>query len=218
MGHPVHEPIGRPERAARPHNRHRGSFLHEPLDPSARPDRVPAPWTAHQWRQLAPFRTACKARVFVAPDGHRKVVCKDYSYGLRHSAFRWTRRMALRNELRALRRLSGLSGVPDLLGAWDTGFVMEWVPGRRLGDLQRGSVPAAVFDALQHLVAAIHARGVLIGDLHRRNIMVRADLSVSLLDFEAALVLDAGIGRLAGSYLRRLPVCSVDRTQSEKQP
>lgn len=180
------------------------SFLNDPLDPETLPEGLRAAWERLAWSQLAPFRHLCKARVFSALDGEQRVVCKDYSYGLAHSRMRWLRRMALRSELRALRRLDDVQGVPRLLDAWDSGFVMEWVPGRRLGDLERDGVPAQVFDSLDRLLDTIHGKGVLIIDLHRRNVMVDDDLSVSLVDFEASLVVDAGVGRLARRQLLRM--------------
>jgi len=186
--------------------------LHAAPDPEARPHGLPPPWSALAWSQIAPARHDRKARLFGAARQEGAVVCKDFSRPMRRPLGRYPRKLLLRNELRALRRLEGLPGVPPLLAAWPTGFVMGHVPGARLSDLERGSVPAEVFDALDSLVASIHARGVIIGDLHRRNILVDDALRVHLVDFELALVADAGLGRLA-----RRQLLAMDRLAAARQ-
>jgi hypothetical protein len=186
--------------------------LHVAPDPDARPQRLPAPWDALSWSQIAPTRHDRKARLFGATRAEDAVVCKDFSRPMRRPLARYPRKLLLRNEVRALRRLEGLPGVPPLLAVWPTGFVMGRVPGTRLSDLERGSVPTAVFDELDRLVASIHARGVIIGDLHRRNILVDDALRVHLVDFEMALVADAGVGRLA-----RRQLLAMDRLAAARQ-
>ena len=47
-----------------------------------------------------------------------------------------------------------------------------------------------VYRRVERAVAAIHARGVVYGDLHLFNIMVRPDGAVALLDFEVAAPAD----------------------------
>jgi hypothetical protein len=186
--------------------------LHAAPDPVSRPQQLPPPWDALAWSQIAPTRHDRKARLFGASDEDRAVVCKDFSRPMRRPLARYPRKLLLRNEVRALRRLEGLPGVPPLLAAWPTGFVMGRVPGTRLSDLERGAVPTEVFDALDRLVATIHARGVIIGDLHRRNILVDDSLDVHLVDFEMALVADEGLGRLA-----RRQLLAMDRLAAARQ-
>ena len=189
----------RPAARERPRKR-----LHDALDPEARPGRLPAPWDALAWRQLAPFRNRAKARVFVAEHEGRRVVCKDASLAARLPGVGLFRRWTLRNEARALAALDGLPGVPRLLGAWRTGLVMDFVDGRLLTELRGTRVPGEVFDRLDGLLAAIHARGVAIGDLHRRNILVDTDGRVGIIDFELAQPVGRGPRGALARRLQRL--------------
>jgi len=187
--------------AARPRRKKR---LHDALDPTARPEALPPPWDALEWRLLAPFRNRAKARVFVAPHEGRRVVCKDASRVSRLPGVGLFRRWTLRNEARALRALDGLPGVPRLLAAWRTGLVMEFVDGRLLTELRGTRVSGEVFDRLDALVAAIHARGVAIGDLHRRNILVDGAGQVGIIDFELAQPTGRGPRGALATRLQRL--------------
>ncbi len=179
--------------------RRRGKAIHAQPDPEARPEQVPEPWAGLDWRPLSPWRNRAKARLYVAEDGGRKLVCKDGSLALRLPLVRGFRRWSLRNEARALAALEGLEGVPHLVGQWNSGLIMEFVPGRLLTHWPRGGVPTVAFDRLDALVLAIHARRVLITDLHRRNILVTEDGRVSVIDFELAL----DSRRWPGRWLRR---------------
>jgi hypothetical protein len=174
------------------------------LDPAARPAGLPTPWDALAWRQLAPFRNRTKARLFVAEHEGRLVVCKDCSFAARLFVVGWFRRWTLANEARVLRTLDGQPGVPRLLAAWPMGLVMEHLPGRLLTELRRTVVPGAVFDRLDALLAAIHARGVAIGDLHRRNILVDERGAVGIIDYEIALQRGRGLLRGLTARAQRL--------------
>jgi len=183
--------------------RRRKKRLRDALDPAARPAGLPAPWESLAWRQLAPFRNRSKARLFVAEHEGRLVVCKDCSLAARLPLAGGFRRWTLRNEAHVLAALDGLAGVPRLLAAWRSGLVMEHVPGRLLTELRGTTVPAAVFDRLDALLAAIHGRGVAIGDLHRRNILVDEQGAVGIIDFEIAFDERRGfLRRLTGSMQR----------------
>ncbi len=207
------EAAARPARdAAAGTERRRAKLLHRPLDPAARPSLLPPPWDGLDWRLLAPYRTETKPRVYWAADGPRRVVCKDISAAWRRPFIGRFRRWALRNEVAALSALDGLPGLPRLLAHWPSGMACEFVPGRMLTDWDRGSVPAAVFDRLDGLLAAIHARHVLVADLHRRNILVTDEGEVHLVDFELALDDRRGLGRLLAARLRRL-----DRLNAARQ-
>jgi Lipopolysaccharide kinase (Kdo/WaaP) family len=178
--------------------------IHAPLDPDARPGGLPAPWDRLEWRSLAPFRNDAKARVFWAQDGSRRLVCKDGSLALRKPVVGRFRRWALANEAHALAGMEGIEGVPHLVAHWKSGLIMEFVPGRMLTEHKRGTVPAAVFEQVDRIVDAIHARRFAIGDLHRRNILVDEQHRVHLVDFELAQDRRRLIGRLIGGQLQRL--------------
>lgn len=174
-------------------------------DPELRPGALPEPWSRLEWRPLAPVRNRSKSRLFWAADGARRVVCKDASALSRLRPMGLYRRHMLRREAHILQRLAGVAGVPGLLARWRSGLIMEFVPGRMLTSFRGVSaVPADVFDRLERLVAAIHERGVAIGDLHRRNVLVADDGAVSLVDFEIAVDGRRGLGRLLAPWLMRL--------------
>ena len=107
-----------------------------------------------------------------------------------------------------LRRLSGIPGifeVYDLLWVGEHRFlVMEYIDGRPLSraivrrypltDITAGpDEPAAytewalnIYRQVETTVTAMHERGVVYGDMHLFNVMVRDDDTIALLDFEVA--------------------------------
>lgn len=114
----------------------------------------------------------------------------------------------LEREHRSLVRLAGLDCVPavhELRRHWEHTFLVEeMVDGPTLNDemVQRQPLihpdpsPADltsyrtwaldVLDRLDRAVAAVHGRGVVLGDLHPRNILLRPDGGVCLIDLELA--------------------------------
>jgi len=119
----------------------------------------------------------------------------------------------LEREHDTLRRLAGITGIPRVHELFWLGehrfMVMEHVDGivlsgaivRRypLIDATAGPQRYAeytdwalrVFDQVKATLEGIHARGMVYGDLHLFNIVVRDDGSVTLLDFEVASDVDA---------------------------
>ncbi|MGH3908753.1 MAG: class III lanthionine synthetase LanKC [Pseudonocardiaceae bacterium] len=111
-------------------------------------------------------------------------------------------------EYEILQRLQGIPGIPkvhDLFWLGEHRFlVMEFVDGRVLGssivhrypliDPAAGPEEYARFTdwvvdidrQVEAILTAIHERGVVYGDLHLFNVMVREDDTIALLDFEVA--------------------------------
>ncbi|MBP2473525.1 tRNA A-37 threonylcarbamoyl transferase component Bud32 [Crossiella equi] len=141
-------------------------------------------------------------------------------------------------EADALHRLSGLPGVPEPLDRFTADghhfLVQSVVPGEPLHvwfgihhpwvttpDPTREAVAAytaralRVLDRLSTLLAAIHARGLVFGDLHLGNIMIAPDDSVGLVDFELAFPTTATTWRpglrATGFGRRDLTGLAVDR-------
>jgi len=107
-----------------------------------------------------------------------------------------------------LRRLAGIPGIPavhDLFWLGEHRFLaMQYVPGQVLNkaivlrypliDPTAGPADFArftdwavrVYRQVEAALTAIHERGVVYGDLHLQNVMVRPDDTVTLLDFEVA--------------------------------
>lgn len=113
-----------------------------------------------------------------------------------------------------LERLAGIGTVPRLVDRFSVGehefLVMEHVEGealkaalaRRCPLLGTVADPAALADyagwalgvhgEVERAVAAIHERGIVYGDLHTFNVIVRPDGRIALIDFEVADRLDGG--------------------------
>jgi tRNA A-37 threonylcarbamoyl transferase component Bud32 len=120
----------------------------------------------------------------------------------------------LRRERDVLERLAGVEGVPRLLDHLVVGehefVVMEMIEGEPLkaalarrcpilgSSLDEGELAdyarwaLDVHAQVERTVAAIHERGVVYGDLHTFNVMVRPDGRVALIDFEVAADAEGG--------------------------
>jgi hypothetical protein len=105
-------------------------------------------------------------------------------------------RKAFAREAAILRVLDGTAS-PRVVGTGDIGertyLAVEWQEGRDIASaghaLVARSETARAFELVCNLLdayAAIHARGVLHGDVHPRNVLVLHDGSVSLIDFGLA--------------------------------
>jgi tRNA A-37 threonylcarbamoyl transferase component Bud32 len=118
----------------------------------------------------------------------------------------------LHRERDALERLRGIEGVPELYDhftAWEHHYIaMQHMPGITLGQwlarqyplIQSESGEQEIADfthralrlvtRIEALVSAIHARGLVFGDLHPNNILVDDEDSVALVDFELSFDVD----------------------------
>lgn len=127
----------------------------------------------------------------------------------------------LGHERAILQRLSGLDAVPAELGyltAWEHHFlVQEYIEGdplnlwfghrfplihpdadeQAVADYRRAAL--GILAAVREGLSAIHARGVVFGDLHPRNLIVRPDGRVVFVDFELASPLDAFVRPALGA-------------------
>ncbi|MHA6758488.1 class III lanthionine synthetase LanKC [Streptacidiphilus sp. PAMC 29251] len=112
----------------------------------------------------------------------------------------------LHQEATALKHLAGLPFVPKLLDefrVWEHHYLaVEYIEGETLWQFMVRNNPltrpgadrarideytAKVLDIvgrLQHAIDAIHARGLVFGDLHPANVMLRPDGRICLVDFE----------------------------------
>lgn len=126
----------------------------------------------------------------------------------------WDSVYLLEREYNVLRHLDGLSFVPspiDLFKEWEHTFLVEehveglsldsyWAQEdvllapyiRRPGRIER-FLPKfkRVAEALVSMVTAVHKRGVLLGDLSPRNVLINFEtLQISFIDFESAVLED----------------------------
>ncbi|MQA97685.1 MAG: phosphotransferase [Streptosporangiales bacterium] len=115
----------------------------------------------------------------------------------------------LERERTVLTALAGLDVVPAVLDHFELGghhfLVEEYVDGRPLQDLITERYPLiragadaeacaayatwalGMAETVERAVAALHARGVVFGDVHPYNVLVRPDGRVVLIDFEVAV-------------------------------
>ncbi|MGP3912344.1 class III lanthionine synthetase LanKC [Nonomuraea sp. 10N515B] len=147
--------------------------------------------------------------IYLATRDGRKVVLKE---ARPHAGLDENHEDAVARQARerwALERLAGVDGVPALIDAFELGghhfIAEEYVEGQPLhvwcgvhhpwvvnasptpedmADFTRRAVE--IVDRLERLLDAIHARGVVFGDLHLGNVIVRPDGSPALIDFELA--------------------------------
>ena len=120
----------------------------------------------------------------------------------------------LDHEQQTLARLAGIPGIPacyDRFTSWEHHFLaMQHMPGLPLGrwlaanyPLNRNSATDAdiadytrralhILDQVERILAAIHDRGMVFGDLHNRNLLVDVDDTVSLIDFELSFDVTSG--------------------------
>ncbi|MFG2918410.1 class III lanthionine synthetase LanKC [Kitasatospora sp. NPDC048298] len=160
--------------------------------------------------------------VYLAEDeGGRRVVIKEARphAGLDASETDAVARLLVERDV--LERVGHLPFVPELyeyFTSWEHHYlVMEYIPGESLNAWLGREYPLtrhrpdaralADFAGLavtrlalvEECVAALHREGVAFGDLHHRNIMVRPDGTVALIDFELATPLDTPRRRTLGA-------------------
>jgi serine/threonine protein kinase len=126
--------------------------------------------------------------VYVVDADGRSWVVKDFAC----RAF-WVRctigRFLLGRELRALRRLAGIDGVPQHAFRVDRDAIAaEFIPGTTLGQVPSEQMNAAFFVELERLLDAVHARGIVHLDTRGTgNMLRRPDGRPALIDFQASL-------------------------------
>jgi len=120
-------------------------------------------------------------------------VLKDYSqaHGLvRH----WIGAWAVRREARALKALEAVEGIPRFLaqpGLYS--ILISYTESRPIRKIKRGKLPLDYIDALDRIIAAIHAHHIAHCDLRSRgNVLITADGQPFIVDFAAHLRRGAG--------------------------
>ncbi len=147
-------------------------------------------------------RTKADILVYRLPEGEFAV--KDY--GARPWWMRWTLgRWQLAREARAYAAARQVEGIPECFGRLGPhALVLAYVPGRTLAELAPGTVAAQVFDRLERIVAALHARGVALGDLHHRDVILDEGGGVWVVDLATAWWAPSGTSRWRRRIFERL--------------
>ncbi len=160
------------------------------------------------------------ADVFVYEHSGVDWVLKDFTR--RALIFRATAaRFAIWREMRAMKRLQGIDGVPEnpvLLARW--AIVYPFIHGRTVRDAKDAGQPFTreYFEALEELVFQMHARHVVHLDMRNgRNLLVRENGLPALLDFQTCMFTDHMPGRLE-RLLRGVDLSGVYKYWEKLQP
>ena len=73
-----------------------------------------------------------------------------------------------------------------------------------LADLRENACDHAFFDRLEERVDALHDRGIALGDLHHRDVLVGEDGSIWIIDLATAWIAGGGTYSLRRAIFRRL--------------
>jgi tRNA A-37 threonylcarbamoyl transferase component Bud32 len=165
-------------------------------------------------RRLHPGRNRTKAIIDVVALDGRAVVIKDFAarpWPVRAILGPWH----LDREETAYRNLEGVPGIPEYLGRVDRqAIALGFIPGRPLAALAAGDLPPAFFDDLDRLLAAVHARGVAHGDLHRRDVIAGDNGHAHVVDFSTAVCAPPEADPLLAFVFRQ--TCRADRRAAAK--
>jgi predicted Ser/Thr protein kinase len=138
-------------------------------------------------------------------------------------------RFLCRREAGFLAQLEGVQGIPQLLSRYgESGLVREFVPGCNLREYTRKGLVVGVdfFPRLRGILDAVHARGVSHNDLSKpENVLVTADGSPALIDFQIATRVVSGGTRLRRAssrtlirYLQRIDRYHLTKQYSRRRP
>ena len=128
------------------------------------------------------------ARVERVRIGGADWILKDFAsraFLVRHTVGRFL----LGREVRALRRLQGIPGVPgDAFRVDAFSMAARFVPGRALADTPHGPFSTEFLLALEALLRQVHARGLVHLDTRGGgNLLIGPDGAPGIIDFQAAL-------------------------------
>jgi serine/threonine protein kinase len=164
-----------------------------------------------------------KADIKRLSSGGEDAILKDFSG--KSWPVRLLGRRQVAQEIRALRRLQGIPGIPHCYGEVERGaaVLMERMDGEWITEYctTRPDEAPVVFERLGRMLAAIHARGVAHIDLRKRdNILVQADGTPCIIDFNASFCFGpATLGaRLLFPFLRRIDDSAVLKWKSRLAP
>jgi RIO-like serine/threonine protein kinase len=118
----------------------------------------------------------------------RDWVVKDFApraWWVRNTIGRWF----VRRELSTLQRLQGIDGVPPDVFRLDAyAIAFGYLDGETLGRVDPARQTPDYFAALEGLMQAVHARGIVHLDTRGTgNVLMRADGAPALIDFQSAL-------------------------------
>lgn len=164
-----------------------------------------------------PGRNLTKADILVYLCDGREVAVKDYGarpWLLRQSVGRWL----VRREAAAYRAAGGVLGLAPFLGRLGPfALATLWIEGRPL--FRDGPLPADTdcFDQLRKILDRLHERGIALGDLHHRDVILVAGGAVAVVDLATAWVLGPSPGpirRMIFEHLREVDLVALARMRA----
>lgn len=136
-----------------------------------------------------PGRNRTKADLVVVEVRGRAVAVKDYRprpFWIRNTAGRFL----VRRECAAYRAAGDLPGLARFQGrVGPFALATDWVDARSLRDRRGERLDPAVFATLGEVLEALHRRGVALGDLHHRDVLLSDGGDVTVVDLATAWVL-----------------------------
>jgi len=149
-------------------------------------------------------RNWTKADVLVHDIDGTRVAVKDYGARaliVRHTLGRWL----VRREVAAYEAAAGVAGLPRFHGrAGAFALVTEWLEALPLADHAPASAAPGWADRLAAILDALHARGVALGDLHQRDVLIDRAGGVHVVDLATAIVLGPHAGPIRRWLFDRL--------------
>lgn len=149
-------------------------------------------------------RNISKAELRFYGDGEQRVVVKTYAqrpWLVRNLAGRWL----IGRECGAYEAAQGCPGLARYHGRLGPfALAVQWVDARPLAELPRTDVNAEVFDRLDAILRRLHRRGIAVGDLHHRDVLVDKDGEVTVIDLPTAVFLGDRPGRFRRWLFQRL--------------
>jgi len=154
-------------------------------------------------------RNVSKASLKFYRIGAASIALKDYgdhSFLVRNTIGRFF----ARREARAYAAAAGTPGLPAFRGrVGPFALATEWLDATPLSALTPQEVPADLGPRLRAIVEALHARGIAVGDIHHRDVLVSRRGDVHLIDFAAAWDFGPSPGPIGRALFTRLK--DVDR-------
>jgi hypothetical protein len=164
----------------------------------------PAWYAARTPTRVLRGRNLSKADILVYECGAGRVALKDYGrrpFLVRHTLGRWF----TRREVAAYLAADGIPGIARCHGAVGPyALALGWVDATPLARLPADAAREPLFAAVESIVAALHARGIALGDVHHRDVLVAGDGAPHLVDFATAWVAGPSAGPLRRAVFRWL--------------
>lgn len=136
------------------------------------------------------------AEVALYIDSDDKIVVKDCSTMAPWARTLYGRRVRNR-EVRIYRYLTGVQGIPAFRGEVDhDAFAIEYIDGQTMGRHVKRDCLVQAITRLEVVLEAMHNRRIVHLDLkQKRNVIVKTDGSIAIIDFESAIHISRGFLR-----------------------